>query len=141
VYSTTTKTIISCHPTVTLCPAHSTVVTTVVIPVSTTICPITYSETPQPSWTSYPQASVTLVAPTGYPTAVPSYTEVPPPPPPASSYEASAPPPAPTAAETSVGTIGAPTPTTSGLTEVTAGAAIQRAGGALAVVALAAALI
>lgn len=141
VYSTTTKTIVSCHPTVTLCPAHSTAVTTIVIPVSTTICPITYSEAPTP--TPYPTA--TWEAPTGYPTAAPSSSELPPPPPaPESSYEASAPPaPGPTEEATSVGTINIPSATTSGLAAVTAGASqnIQRAGGALAAVALAAALI
>ncbi|KJR82773.1 uncharacterized protein SPSK_03623 [Sporothrix schenckii 1099-18] len=36
IFSTTTSTIISCHPTVTSCPAESTVLTTVTVAVSTT---------------------------------------------------------------------------------------------------------
>ncbi|RFU25973.1 hypothetical protein B7463_g10357, partial [Scytalidium lignicola] len=44
IFSTSVSTIISCAPTVTNCPAHSTILTTVVVPVSTTICPVTAAE-------------------------------------------------------------------------------------------------
>ncbi|KAH8894850.1 hypothetical protein GQ53DRAFT_762248 [Thozetella sp. PMI_491] len=46
VFATTTRTITSCAATVTNCPAHSTVVVTETIPVSTTVCPVTETETP-----------------------------------------------------------------------------------------------
>jgi hypothetical protein len=48
VYSTSTYTVTSCASTVTNCPAHSTVVVTSVIPVSTTVCPVT--ESAKPTW-------------------------------------------------------------------------------------------
>ncbi|KAI9851572.1 MAG: hypothetical protein M1838_003283 [Thelocarpon superellum] len=41
IYSTQVKTITSCAPTVSHCPARSTVLVTSVIPVSTTVCPVT----------------------------------------------------------------------------------------------------
>ncbi|XXH05745.1 hypothetical protein Hte_012181 [Hypoxylon texense] len=41
VFTTSVQTITSCGPTVPNCPASSTVLTTVTIPVSTTICPVT----------------------------------------------------------------------------------------------------
>jgi len=43
IYSSVTKTIISCGSTVTDCPAASTAYTVVVVPVSTTICPVSES--------------------------------------------------------------------------------------------------
>ncbi|KAK4155122.1 hypothetical protein C8A00DRAFT_32015, partial [Chaetomidium leptoderma] len=46
VYTTSVQTITSCAPAWTNCPAHSTVLTTVTIPISTTVCPVT--ETPPP---------------------------------------------------------------------------------------------
>jgi CFEM domain len=51
VYSTQTKTITSCAPTVTNCPAHSTVVVTSVIAISTTICPVTQTW-PAQTWST-----------------------------------------------------------------------------------------
>ncbi|KAI2634743.1 hypothetical protein GGS26DRAFT_551192 [Hypomontagnella submonticulosa] len=41
VFTTSVQTITSCAPTVSNCPAGSTVLTTVTVPVSTTICPVT----------------------------------------------------------------------------------------------------
>ncbi|KAH9895449.1 hypothetical protein F4778DRAFT_746924 [Xylariomycetidae sp. FL2044] len=41
VFSTTVQTITSCGPEVPDCPAHSTAVTTIVVPISTTVCPVT----------------------------------------------------------------------------------------------------
>lgn len=136
----------------TLCPDHSTVVSTVVVPVSTTICPVTEWETPEPtSYPTPPPATYSVGSPepagtpTDYPVAPPASTVLPPPPPPppASVPEESAAAEVPAATESSYGTITAPSPTNSDLTPVTAGAAqnVQRAGGALAVVALVAALI
>lgn len=153
IYATTTRTIVSCHPTVTLCPSHSTVVTTITVPVSTTICPVTTELPPPPPPSTgsapppppppQPSVSLTLGSPSEYPTAAPSTGSLvpPPPPPPASSSEVAPPVIIPTG--TSVGTIGAPSPTSSGFAEITAGAAqnVQRAGGALAAVALAAAAL
>lgn len=45
VYSTVVSTVTSCAATVTDCPAHSTVLTTVTVAVSTTICPVTETHT------------------------------------------------------------------------------------------------
>ncbi|KAK3943103.1 hypothetical protein QBC46DRAFT_422242 [Diplogelasinospora grovesii] len=141
VYTTSTHTITSCGPEVSHCPAQSTVVTTVVIPVSTTICPVT-------------PTSIPSVAPPPSPPASPPSSWRAPPPPPAGSSSAwvapsppavtsavnTAPPTTPTIT-TSVGTIAPPSKTTSTLSPVTAGAAqnFQRAGGALAAVAAVAA--
>lgn len=138
VYSTTVKTIISCPPEKTLCPATSTRVTTVIVPVSTTICPVE-----------------TLSSSKAYPTP-PSPTKPHPPPPPPTSTDkpkylpppvTSAPPPPPpkppvTTAK-SIGTTGLPPkPSPTKPTIVTAGAAhVQRAGGALAAIAVAAVLL
>jgi len=51
VLSTSVVTITKCPPTVKHCPAESVVVTTVVVPVSTTVCPVT-EEAPKPTWTT-----------------------------------------------------------------------------------------
>jgi hypothetical protein len=45
IFTTSIQTITSCAPTVTNCPANSVVTTIVTIPVSTTICPITETQT------------------------------------------------------------------------------------------------
>lgn len=45
IYTTTVQTITSCGPTVTNCPGHSTVLTTVTVALSTTVCPVTATET------------------------------------------------------------------------------------------------
>ncbi|CAG8974550.1 hypothetical protein HYALB_00005823 [Hymenoscyphus albidus] len=50
VYATSVSTIISCGPEVPNCPAHSTALITVTIPISTTICPVSeVVQTPGPS--------------------------------------------------------------------------------------------
>lgn len=137
VYSTTVKTIISCPPEKPSCPATSTRVTTVIVPVSTTICPVA---TPTSSDKPYP----TPPSPTKPP---------PPPPPPPTSTDkpktlpppVTAPPPPPkppvTTTAKSIGTTGLP-PKPTATSVVTAGAAhLQRAGGALAAIAVAAVLL
>jgi hypothetical protein len=49
IYTTSIQTITSCAPEETKCPGHGIVVTTVTIPVSTTICPVTETtEAPPP---------------------------------------------------------------------------------------------
>ncbi|KAK1760363.1 hypothetical protein QBC47DRAFT_366944 [Echria macrotheca] len=54
VYSTTTRTVTSCAATYTNCPAHaSNVVVTEIVPVSTTVCPVT--EKPAPTWAPAPE--------------------------------------------------------------------------------------
>ncbi|KAK0729816.1 hypothetical protein B0H67DRAFT_11313 [Lasiosphaeris hirsuta] len=68
VYSTTVHTITSCPPSVPKCPAASTVVTTVIIPVSTTVCPVT--DLPKP----------TVAPPSLPPAPVPTFSVAPPPP-------------------------------------------------------------
>jgi hypothetical protein len=106
VYTTSIQTITSCAPEVTKCPPHNIVTTTVTIPVSTTICPVTETEAP------------------------------PPPPPPPSTVTS------PPTLSVSLGTTGLPSKTSA--PPFTAGAAehgVQRAGGALAVIAVAAALL
>jgi chitinase len=45
VHTTSVSTIISCASTVENCPAHSTILTTVTVPISTTICPVTETST------------------------------------------------------------------------------------------------
>lgn len=45
IYSTTINTVTSCGPEVTNCPAHSTALVTKTIAISTTICPVTATET------------------------------------------------------------------------------------------------
>ncbi|CAK7271062.1 hypothetical protein SEPCBS119000_004408 [Sporothrix epigloea] len=61
IFSTTVSSIVSCHPTINSCPAESTALTTVVVAVRTTICPVTTaaassslpaSTTPLPAVTS-----------------------------------------------------------------------------------------
>lgn len=44
VYAYKTYTVISCAPTVTICPAHSTVLVTSTIALYTTVCPVTAAE-------------------------------------------------------------------------------------------------
>ncbi|KAI1124214.1 hypothetical protein F5Y10DRAFT_34521 [Nemania abortiva] len=56
VFTTSIQTITSCGPEITNCPAGSTAVTTVTIPVSTTICPVTETLS-QPAVTSTPAVS------------------------------------------------------------------------------------
>jgi len=56
VYQTTTSTITACPSTKTDCPLGH--VTTVVVPVSTTVCPVTTSK-------AYPNSTITYVHPTG----------------------------------------------------------------------------
>ncbi|KAI1423408.1 hypothetical protein F5Y12DRAFT_757639 [Xylaria sp. FL1777] len=56
VFSTSVQTITSCAPEITNCPAGSTAVTTVIVPVSTTVCPVTE----------------TISQPAGTPTSTPS---------------------------------------------------------------------
>ncbi|KAK4682854.1 hypothetical protein QC764_119860 [Podospora pseudoanserina] len=115
VWATTTRTITSCPPVNPDCPAHSTVLTTVTIPVSTTICPVTETEAPPP-----PPPPTTVLLPSS---SSPVTTPAPPPP-------------------TTIGTIIPPPITTTTGRPVTAGAAtMQKAGGALAVIAVAAALL
>jgi len=78
VYATTVKTITSCAPTVTACPAHSTVLVTETIAISTTVCPITeiqpthnttyypppsFTHKPAHNTTYYPAAGTTLYTP------------------------------------------------------------------------------
>ncbi|KAG0650300.1 hypothetical protein D0Z07_2959 [Hyphodiscus hymeniophilus] len=72
VFSTSISTVISCGPEITNCPARSTVLTTVIIPVSTTICPVTATETspvstPESSSSiaSSPSSSIELLSSTG----------------------------------------------------------------------------
>jgi len=61
VYSTSYYTVTSCPPTVTACPAKSTQVYSSVIPIGTTVCPVSSSKyaTPPP----YPTSSAAPVAP------------------------------------------------------------------------------
>ncbi|KAK3989119.1 hypothetical protein QBC44DRAFT_88585 [Cladorrhinum sp. PSN332] len=154
VYTTSTATITSCPPKWTDCPAHSTVLTTVTIPVSTTVCPVTETTEAPP-----PPPPPTSVAPPPPPPSSSTYTPTkshappPPPPPPPPPSSIIIPPPVTTATPTvtptpttskSFGTITQPSKTsTTGQAVVTAGAEknIQRAGGALAVIAVAAALL
>ena len=131
VFSTTIKTVISCPPAVPHCPAASTVLTTVIIPVSTTICPVTTTYPPKPP---HPTPAPPPPPPP------PSPPSVKPPPPPPVSVKPPPPPPPPTSK--SIGTITPPSPTKPPGAVVTAGAAqnVQKAGGALAALAVAAAL-
>ncbi|QSZ37183.1 hypothetical protein DSL72_009277 [Monilinia vaccinii-corymbosi] len=69
IYATSVSTIISCAETVTDCPARSTVLTTVIIPVSTTICPVTATEVPGSLTASSPAAS-TGSAPSSYASSI-----------------------------------------------------------------------
>lgn len=130
IYTTSVSTIISCPPVVHSCPAESTVYTTVTIAVSTTVCPVTETPAPPPTYPAAPPPA----KPT-YPAAPPPAAQPPAPP--------AAQPPAPPAAPPAVGTVTPVKPTpTKPTVVVTAGAApLQRAGGALAAVAIAAALI
>ncbi|RFU30873.1 hypothetical protein B7463_g5437, partial [Scytalidium lignicola] len=72
IYTTSVSTIISCAPTVTNCPARSTVLTTVTIPVSTTVCPVA-------SATTSPAASIqtTPASPSVPVISTPKSTKVP----------------------------------------------------------------
>lgn len=86
VYSTTTYTVSSCAETVTNCPAHSTYVTTEVVPAYTTVCPAgtpSYTDVPYPessSSTYCPPTITTSYVPTGtggvYPTETTSQVQV-----------------------------------------------------------------
>ncbi|KAI9882405.1 MAG: hypothetical protein M1823_005850 [Watsoniomyces obsoletus] len=63
VYATSLVTVTSCAPTVTECPAGSTVVSTIVIPISTTVCPVSAVNpvvTPPPGAGMNPQVSTAL---------------------------------------------------------------------------------
>jgi chitinase len=71
VYTTSIYTVSSCAETVTDCPAHSTYLTTEVVPAYTTVCPAEtpiYSQVPVP--TNYPESSSSTYCP---PTVVTSY--------------------------------------------------------------------
>ena len=59
-YTTKVHTITSCGPTVTNCPAHSTIITTETIPISTTVCPVGPTTSAGPV---YPNS--TIAVPTG----------------------------------------------------------------------------
>lgn len=59
VYSTTTRTVTSCAATYTNCPAHaSAVVVTEIVPISTTVCPVTETAgwPAKPTWPAKPEA-------------------------------------------------------------------------------------
>ncbi|KAK5663183.1 hypothetical protein OQA88_6600 [Cercophora sp. LCS_1] len=132
VYSTTLKTVTSCPPTVPHCPAHSTVITTVIVPISTTVCEVTGTPT------KVPPPPPTLVPP-----PPPVISSKPVPPPPASVPPPPPPPKPPVSTPTkSIGTITPPSATKPPGAVVTAGAAqnAKVAGGALAALAAAAAL-
>lgn len=60
VYSTTTHTVTSCAPTITHCPLgnHGAIVVTEIVPVSTTVCPVTEEPKPTPTWGSWPKPPV-----------------------------------------------------------------------------------
>ncbi|KAL2141706.1 hypothetical protein VTI28DRAFT_2072 [Corynascus sepedonium] len=163
VYTTSTKTIPGCAPTKTDCPGHGVIVTTVTIPVSTTVCPVTETtETspPPPPPTSTVPPPPPPPPPTETTSAPPHHSPSPkpPPPPPASSSSNSnstssvAPPPPPpvtsnkpTPSKTTTLTTLAPTTTRTTATgettaPVTAGAAqVGRVRGSLAGLAVAAA--
>lgn len=69
-YSTSYYTVTSCAPTVTDCPAQSTQVYTSVVPVGTTVCPVSSAH---PAYTSPPPYPTVAPAPT-YSTTVITYT-------------------------------------------------------------------
>lgn len=147
VYSTTVKTIISCPPEKPACPATSTRVTTVIVPVSTTICPVeTTTSKSKPHPHPYPPKP-TGVHPHPYPPKPkPTGSDKPkpyPPHPTAAPHPAPPGPKPPVTTAKSIGTTGLPpkaSPTKPSV--VTAGAAhVQRAGGALAAIAVAAVLL
>jgi chitinase len=60
VYSTTTHTVTSCAPTISHCPLgnHGAIVVTEIVPVSTTVCPVTEEPKPTPTWGSWPKPPV-----------------------------------------------------------------------------------
>ncbi|RWA13530.1 hypothetical protein EKO27_g1601 [Xylaria grammica] len=68
VFSTSVHTVTSCGPEVPNCPAGSATVTTVIIPISTTVCPVTETIS-QPAGTSTPSA--TGSSPATYPVSTP----------------------------------------------------------------------
>ncbi|KAK2859923.1 hypothetical protein FQN49_004580, partial [Arthroderma sp. PD_2] len=76
VYSTSQVTITSCGPEVTNCPASSTVVVTSVVPISTTICPVTDTEpVPVPTDAPSPSQSGGIPGQTGVPSETVNPTE------------------------------------------------------------------
>ncbi|TGJ82623.1 hypothetical protein E0Z10_g6128 [Xylaria hypoxylon] len=68
IFTTSVHTITSCGPEVPNCPAGSTAVTTVVVPISTTVCPVTETIS-QPA--STPTPSETGSSPVTYPASTP----------------------------------------------------------------------
>jgi hypothetical protein len=140
VTKTSTKTVIDCPPTVT-CPVHKTTVTTVTIPVTTTICPVPITEGPPPpppkttSVVVLPPPKTTTPVVVAPPPPVKSTTPAPPPSKPA--------PPATTPSPiiSTVGTVTRPAATPTSSRVVVTAAAVpnaKRAGGALVAVAVAA---
>ncbi|GAP88064.2 putative adhesin protein Mad1 [Rosellinia necatrix] len=70
VFTTSVQTITSCGPEVPNCPAGSTAVTTVTIPISTTVCPVTETIS-QPATTPIPTPIETGSVPATYPASSP----------------------------------------------------------------------
>ncbi|KAF2760825.1 hypothetical protein EJ05DRAFT_473422 [Pseudovirgaria hyperparasitica] len=89
VYETQLSTIFSCAPHVPNCPHDSTIVVTSIIPIATTICPVTLTST----WVESSLASPP--APSSYGPPPPAPSSYGPPPPPAPSSYGLPPPPAP----------------------------------------------